>query len=466
MAFPLKYEARARILIKAGREDVQQGLNVGKQGPATITNVNNLEIINSEIELLRGRHLAEEILQLLQTDILYPPHSQPVTLWQKLKVTLKAFVSDVLESIEDALVNLGLTKKLSPREKGILMVEGGLKTEVIKNSNTATISFKSANPELAAKIVNTAVNVYLKNRTKVLTSSGALDFFTQETEHFRNGLQEAEQKLKQLKETKNISAIEEQKRHLLDLIAEVRTQMNKTNSELSRLNGRVTKIGSLINMKSSGSTAEKVVNPSEVIDSLKIRLTELKLKRLSLLDKHLDDSPLVAAINEEIKAIDSELSNETAISSVAVDISSLQETRLELNKAYSKLNNELKELTHNENELKSLNRDVSRSEELYKIYSDKTEESRIFQAMDTAHITNVSVVEPAYVPIMPINTIKIIPQRIFIIAMALIMSCLVSICLVALMETLDHSLKSAEDVEEHLGLPLLGVISEKRNYKQ
>lgn len=464
MAFPLKYEANARILIKAGREDIQQGLNVGRQGPTTITNVNNDEIVNSEIELLKGRQLAEEIVDQLKADILNPPKVQPVTVWQKVKFEVKAFASDVLSSIGDVMVNLGLTNRLSPREKAVLMVEGGLKTEMIENSNTAQVSFKSSNPLLAAKIVNTAVNLYLKNRTRVFSTSHSLDFFSQETKLFKDRLQNAEQKLKNLKETRNISAIDEQKKHLLDMIADVRMQMNKTDSEISRLNERVHKIGSLVKTKSSGSMAGKINNPSEVIDVLKIRLTDLKLKRLKLLDTHFEDSPLVAAVDEEIKVVDNELNKETAISSIAVDISSLRATRSELLSEYLKLNRELNGLTHYEFDLTNLNRDVNHSEELYKMYSDKTEEARIFQAMDTAHITNVSVVEQAYVPIQPMRTIKFIPQRIFLIIMALIASVLAATCLITLMEILDHSFKSAEDVEDYLALPLLGVISESKEY--
>lgn len=463
---PLKYEAMARILIKAGREDVQQGLNVGKQGPTTITNVNAQEMVNSELELLKGRQLAEEIVDRLQNELLYPPRVQPVTWWQKTKHLLKGVISDVVAGVQGVLVNLGLTKKLTPRESAVLMVQGGLKTELIKNSNTAKISFKSADAELAANIVNSAVEIYLKNRVKLLSTSGSLDFFSQESELFKGRLQESEQRLKFLRESKSLSAVGDQKRHLLNLMAEVRTQLNSNDAELSRLSARVSKIGSLTHLRASATSAEKVNNPSEVIDSLKIRLTDLKLQRLTLLGKHLEGSPLVATVDEEIRSIEHELNRETAVSSVAVDISSLQATRHELNKAYQKLSGELKDLTHYEDELKGLNRDVSRNEELYKIYADKKEEARIFRAMDSAHITNVSVVEPAYAPIIPLRTIPFIPQRIFLILMALVVSALVNVCFVTIMEMFDHSFNSAEDLEGHTALPILGVISENKLHPQ
>jgi len=457
--FPPKYEATSRILIKMVAESVPQGSGMFKPS-SVITNINPSEIINSEIELLKGRYIAEEIMNTMGHEILYPPVEVPKTIWQKIKSFLRKNSVMIYEWTEDQLSALGLMKKLSPHEKATLSITRGLSTQVIRNSNSVKVNFKSTNPDLAAKVVNLAVSLYLKHRIKLHSGSNVLDFFSYQTANFRRNLEEAERNLKEFKDRWNVSSIEEQKRHILNLNSEIRSEIDKTDIELSKLDRKVSTIKNLLPLGSSDGTDGNISNPSHVVDSLRLKLMDLKLKKMNLLARYTENSPLITLVSKEIKEIEGELRKEEVKSAVSVDIDALKSKRKTLSEILEKSNEELIKFNQLDYELRDLMLKVRENEHLYNTYFEKTEESRISQAMDTAKITNVRVIEPAYAPIISVRTIKFIPQRIFNIILSFIVGIFVSITIIALVEIFDHSFKSSEDTEEYLGLRVLGTISD------
>jgi capsular exopolysaccharide synthesis family protein len=69
--------------------------------------------------------------------------------------------------------------------------------------------------------------------------------------------------------------------------------------------------------------------------------------------------------------------------------------------------------------------------------------------------TNIRVVDPAVVPGGPIR-----PQKMRDIMMGLLLGAFLSIGLAFFLEYLDNTLKTPDDVRQHLGAPLLGVVPE------
>ncbi|HWI63883.1 MAG TPA: Wzz/FepE/Etk N-terminal domain-containing protein, partial [Symbiobacteriaceae bacterium] len=68
-------------------------------------------------------------------------------------------------------------------------------------------------------------------------------------------------------------------------------------------------------------------------------------------------------------------------------------------------------------------------------------------------VENVVVVDAATVPTSPIK-----PRPLMNIAVAIVLGGMTAICVAFLLEYLDTSIKSPEDVTRHVGLPVLGII--------
>ena len=74
---------------------------------------------------------------------------------------------------------------------------------------------------------------------------------------------------------------------------------------------------------------------------------------------------------------------------------------------------------------------------------------------DVARLENVQLLNPAQVPTSPVN------QRTTLnMAVAFVLALMIAVALAFLFEHLDNTIKTAEDVQKHLGVPVLGVIPE------
>ena len=82
-------------------------------------------------------------------------------------------------------------------------------------------------------------------------------------------------------------------------------------------------------------------------------------------------------------------------------------------------------------------------------------ESDVFQQEinDMMEVENVSTIDVAKVPESPVS-----PNKLMNIAIATVLGMMVSVGLVFVIEFLDRTYKTPNDIERHLGLPLIGAI--------
>ncbi|WP_207652890.1 YveK family protein [Anaeromicrobium sediminis] len=86
--------------------------------------------------------------------------------------------------------------------------------------------------------------------------------------------------------------------------------------------------------------------------------------------------------------------------------------------------------------------------------------ARIFkrQVIQIMKVDNVQIIDKAEIPEEPIK-----PRKTMNVAIAGVLGLMVSFGLVFLLEYLDNTIKNPEDVEKHLGLPVIGTIPQMDN---
>lgn len=103
-----------------------------------------------------------------------------------------------------------------------------------------------------------------------------------------------------------------------------------------------------------------------------------------------------------------------------------------------------------EGEYETLHRDATLREQKYLEYHDNLQKFRIATTLDRANISNLKILQPA-----TLSTVPIKPQRTRIFLMALFAAFFGSLGFGFVSEYFDHAIKTAEDVEKKLGLPVL-----------
>lgn len=474
--WPEHYEARARILIKMGRENVSLSTVSLSAQQQIITSMGiRKEDINSEIEILNNRFIIDKVVQKLGTDFLFPTAKKPETLLKRIKFELKQVIKGVKDFVDQILYKIALKKKLSDYEKAVLLVQKSLSAKQVRNSDVIEVQFRWFDPNISKEVVGTLIDSYLEHHLEVHRTSGEQEFFRNQVEIIGDRLRDSEDKLQVLKESQGITSYEDQKRFLLRQITNFKATLKNTQTELGQT---ITKISKLKNQQSSiDRTIEltKQVNRNPMIDPLKTRLLELELKMKELETKYSDDNHLVNKIRNQIQEVKDRLKEEeaevfgavtTGVNTVYKEIEKellLQEVRLRalsskkemLEQHIESYTKDLETINTYDIELKRLNRQIQIDDENFRLYRKRMEEARIYNVLDNERIVNVKVIDPVAASFMPVG-----PRKLLIVGLGVVLSLVIGIGLAFLSEYLDDSIKTVEDVERYLKLPVLGSIRE------
>jgi uncharacterized protein involved in exopolysaccharide biosynthesis len=428
------YEAKAQILVKMGRENLYIPPNSTN---SQIMNVNRDNQLNSEIELLKSRSLAEKVIKTIG----------PETIYKNMEY-------------KDAV--LKFLKSLS--------VEG------IKKSDVIEASFKHKDPEKAALIVNTLANAYLDEHLLVHKNPQSYNFFEDQSQVLKTKLEQSEAALETFKKQNAVTAMDEQQKLLLKQIADLHAELNRTLSQEAETKNRILQIRQQLDKTPENIPQGKEVDHNPyLISNLEARLVELQLKEKELLMKYTPQSRLVKNVKEEIQMVQEKLAQN--------EKKQYGKSRVGLNTTYQRIQEELfrnqaeskalaakREIQHTqltnyqskleqlnqmEVELNQLEQSVDVNRQNYRLYLAKFEESRISDAMDNKKMANVTVMEAALTPLKPVS-----PKVLLNIVLAIFLGGFGGLGLGFFSEYLDDSLEKPEDVEKTLQLPVLASIPE------
>jgi len=205
---------------------------------------------------------------------------------------------------------------------------------------------------------------------------------------------------------------------------------------------------------------------------LKSTLLGLELKRTELLQKFEPSYRLVKEVDTELEqtraaiqtAEKSQLSEETTNRNPTYEWvdSELARTRSELAAEQARaeaLSGTLRSYEGQASELdqkgaveQDLLRDKKTQEENFLLYQHKQEEARISNALDRSRIVNVAVADAAVVPVLPSMS------RMLILLAGLFAAIAVSAASLVVAEYLNPSFKTAEEIQDSLGVPVLASV--------
>jgi uncharacterized protein involved in exopolysaccharide biosynthesis len=127
----------------------------------------------------------------------------------------------------------------------------------------------------------------------------------------------------------------------------------------------------------------------------------------------------------------------------------------ELREQHAELKQRLESLHERELDLSRRRREVGLLDASYRKYAESLEQANIDQALLRERISNVSVAQPAVTDVKPVK-----PNTPLNLMLAVFFGVTGGLALAVAAEYFDHSFKTPEDVEKHLGLPVLASVPE------
>ena len=339
-----------------------------------------------------------------------------------------------------------------------ISVQGSTGSDVIR------ITVAHPDPEEAQRIANALVETFIEESRRMNSQDvrAAREFVQEQLAQFQADLEQAEEALVRYKQQAEIvtpsgetSAVLEGITRLEAMRAEAHVARETAQRRLDAL------LGELAEEKRTNVSAS-VVASDPLISGIRSTLASLEAQLAAAREQYTERHPRVISLKAQIEEYRRELNNQVARletsdtdTRLSAEIISLraeiiaQGARIEaLDRMIEEREILLGDLPEKELHLTRLVRNASVTEQIYTLLLQRYEELRINEAMETA---NIMVLDPAVTPQSPVR-----PRTRFNVMVAGFLGIFVGVGLAFLLEYLDTTFKSPEEIETYVGLPVLG----------
>ena len=261
-SIPQKYEAVAKILIEGNRAPVMRAdLAFG---------VEQLSVLNSEIAIIRSNAVFSATAAKVES----------LRKSKKGVVEKKApsgFIVESFEKLGQWMLDVGLQESSTAREQLISDLEIGLKIAPQPNSNVIAISYKSDDPEMAAIIVNTITDNYIKQHLKIFSSIGTSEVYRLQLERLEKDLNQRRNELADYKRDKSVSALNETMRAQVQQRTKLTSELSAIERELAELRTRFSKGHTKVVL-----VEERLRTTRQLLDDISKKLLNLELEEATI----------------------------------------------------------------------------------------------------------------------------------------------------------------------------------------
>lgn len=465
------YESKTSLLVKIGRENADTPSTV-QRGQVMSQGVRVTDT-NSEVEMLSSRALVEAVVDRIGPDafksVLAPPES-----WTGYpKYYVKKTARGLKSAYKELLILTDLKKRLTPREEAIVRVADGIEVEPVRDSDILVLKVRTPSARLSVDVSSALLDVYLQQRAAARRMPAGSDFFAARLAEASSRLTKAEEIRAAVRARWNLTSALEQRTQYLTELSAIQAEMVRNDAEIAKLQRQRALMMSRIPDLPELVRKEQVDAANPSIQSIKERVTALKLERAKIASRYLPDSEVMRKIDAEIADVEAALRTEPAsildtvtaeenpskrafvagIEQQVVQIAGLETRNRALRGPATKLSERLKDLALGMDALEGAEREYHRAEQDYLGYSKRLEEARMSEALDAQRVTNVAVVAPPETPIAPVY-----PNKMFLMGIAMALSLLLGVAAAALVETTEDRLLDERSVIELGEVAYLGTV--------
>jgi uncharacterized protein involved in exopolysaccharide biosynthesis len=481
-ALPLmgtRYVVGAKVLVELGREMSAPPTVTAKDSAPQVIASKRPEDLGSEMEIMRSPQLVEDVVRSFGVDyfLAEPP---PVTLWQYAKHLGRVVIRAAQEQVNDALVLLGVRRKLSPFERVVVALRNAVSVDEIRKSDVINISLQTPNPETGVAILRRFLELYQEKHIATYRSPAIRAFFADAAAATRDDLQAAEARLARFKDEHKAWSVGDQAGLLLRSYRDLADAQARNDTAAAEIVSRVGELRRQQARLPDTVPLSQTVMHDPVIDELRKQLAETQAQIAQngvLLGER---SPQIAALRQQAESLrdsiaarsstrrDQELTGtnqrlidaQREIASGEAQLAGLQAVQARQGEQRRNIEHDLHEIAGTEQTLDDLQRDLALLDRKYQLYTNGLEDSRISEALDLAKISNVRVVSAPVAEPTPVW-----PPLVLVLVGGLIVGLGGSVSFVLFRDAMFPRARMPREIEQLLGLPVLASIPETRGLR-
>jgi succinoglycan biosynthesis transport protein ExoP len=317
-----------------------------------------------------------------------------------------------------------------------------------RESSVVEISFKGADPAFAAAVANAFAEEYQNASVQLKTEpmKKAASYFNEQTKQLRDNLEAAQARLSKYQQEKGIVSLDNNR---VDVEL---SRLNDLSSQLVAAQAAALEATSRERMAGSAAVLSPDVANNPLIQNLRVALAAAEGKLAESAARYGANHPQYLAARAEVDKMRADLNAAlgTVSKSVGGNALVLRQREEQLRAALAAQKTRVLELNRTRDELGAMLKDLDSAQRAFDAASGRFSQTRI-EAQ--AEQSDIAVLNPAVAPAEPSG-----PRVLLNTLVAILLGTVLGLGLALLLELLQRPVRSAADVQELLGIPVLGTI--------
>lgn len=326
------------------------------------------------------------------------------------------------------------------------LLQKKLEVKPSRDSNVININYTGTDPDFSAAVANGFAKAYMDVNLdlRLAPARQFAAFFEEQTKAAREKLEQAQAALSTYQQTNGITSADER----MDFET---TKLNETSSQLTGVQGQTTDSQSKRSSGKADTVAEVMQNP--LVNNLKADIARLEAKLTESNVNLGKNHPQTQRTEAELATLRTQLEAEIrkVTSSIETSYQVGKQREHQLRGALANQKARVLMLNKQRDELNVLRRDIETAQRAYEVVAQRASQTNV---ESQANQTNIALLNPASPPTDPSK-----PRVVLNILVSIFVGIMLGLGVAMALELLNRRVRSADDLAEALGLPLLGSIA-------
>ncbi len=330
---------------------------------------------------------------------------------------------------------------------------GSLVVEPKRNTRLVFVKFENPNPGMAAEIANAIANGYARYNVdmKLKGARDALMWLTDEMANLRAKVEESSVALQNYRIKAGILGMAEQRNITAQKIMDFNKAYLEAQAQRLSIEAKLRELRQIMRDKAGAQSIFSVAD-NTLIQKLKAEASDLEVQKSKLLKTYKDKHPEILKIDAQIQQVSQRIDDEikTMLRAVETEYRVAKAREETLLGNVNRLRGEGQDLNEKEIQYQTLARESDSNQQLYDAVLKRLKETGITGGLET---NNIRVLEAATIPRVPVR-----PNKTFSLLLSVVIGAVLGIGVVMAIEYFDTTIKSPDEVERLIGLPVIGIV--------
>ncbi|PLW68324.1 GumC family protein [Pseudohalioglobus lutimaris] len=414
------------------------------------------DYFQTQFEILKARSLAENVVRKLELHkhpyFLPDPKVEEEPGWFDFDFSLQTLLPAAQKEVPEQLSEAELEEQAIKNVTNA--VAGSLSVAPVEFSHLAYVSLEMSDPQLAARVVNALMEAFIASDLEQRLSGTvqATGWLDERLGHLREQLRLSELALQEFRDAEGLVSVDGETTlggSELQLLSQRLEDARRARIEAQNI---MEDVQGMVDASTEQLMTIPAVLQHQLIRDLKKTQSGAERKVAELRKRYGEKHPQMIAARSDLAEADRDLAREVrkVVSGIEREYDLALRNEQQLQATWESSKSDLQEFNRIEFRLQELQREVDTSRQLYDIFLARVKSLSETGGFERPH---ARIVDRATVPDSPVK-----PNKRLSLMLALFLSTMFGCAVAYLLELLDNTVKTPEDVAEKLNVPLLGAL--------